>query len=107
MIEPTESEPLSEINRFCDAMIQIREEIREIEQGKYPQDNNVLTNSPHTIETLVGDKWDKPYSREKAAFPMKGLRAAKFWPTVGRVDDTYGDRNLICACPPISSYESE
>jgi glycine dehydrogenase len=105
MIEPTESEPLDELNRFCDALIQIRSEISEIEQGKYPKENNVLVNAPHTIETLVGDAWDKPYTREKAAFPMEGLRKNKFWPSVGRVDDTFGDRNLVCSCPPISSYE--
>ncbi|KAJ3034029.1 glycine decarboxylase subunit P [Rhizophlyctis rosea] len=107
MIEPTESESKGELDRFCDAMIQIREEIRAVEEGRQPRGNNVLTNAPHTVEVLVADKWERSYGREEAAFPVKGLRGKKFWPSVGRVDDTYGDRNLICSCPPIEDYEQE
>ena len=85
MIEPTESESKAELDRFCDALISIREEIRAIESGQQPKDNNILTNSPHTIETLVKTTWDKAYSREQAAFPMKHLKTRKFWPSVGRL----------------------
>lgn len=95
MIEPTESEAKAELDRFCDAMIRIREEIRAVEEGRQPRDNNVLTNAPHPVEQLLVDKWDRPYSREEAAYPMTSLRKKKFWPSVGRVDDTYGDRNLV------------
>ncbi|KNC97467.1 glycine dehydrogenase [Spizellomyces punctatus DAOM BR117] len=105
MIEPTESESKAELDRFCDAMIQIRQEIRAVEEGRQPRDNNVLTNAPHPVEHLLTEKWDRPYSREEAAYPMPGLRKKKFWPSVGRVDDTHGDRNLICSCPPIEAYE--
>ncbi|KAI9197243.1 glycine cleavage system P-protein-domain-containing protein [Polychytrium aggregatum] len=105
MIEPTESEPKAEIDRFINAMISIRNEIREIEEGRQPQTNNVLTNAPHTVEDLLKPEWDRPYSREQAAFPLPGLKKKKFWPTVSRVDDTYGDRNLICSCPPLEDYE--
>ncbi|PVV01656.1 hypothetical protein BB560_003920, partial [Smittium megazygosporum] len=94
MIEPTESESLFEIDRFCDAMIQIRNEIRDIEQGKYPRDNNLLVNSPHSLEDIASDTWNHPYSREQAAYPLKSLRARKFWPTISRIDDTYGDTNF-------------
>jgi glycine dehydrogenase len=104
MIEPTESEPKEEIDRFIDAMISIRNEIREIEEGKAPRENNVLTNSPHTLVDVIAEKWDRPYPREKAAFPAPGLREHKTWPTVGRIDGAYGDRNLICTCPPIAEY---
>eukprot|EP00003_Mantamonas_plastica_P033751 TRINITY_DN9898_c0_g1_i1.p1 TRINITY_DN9898_c0_g1~~TRINITY_DN9898_c0_g1_i1.p1 ORF type:complete len:828 (-),score=290.88 TRINITY_DN9898_c0_g1_i1:21-2504(-) len=96
MIEPTESEPKDELDRFCDAMIQIRKEIEEIEDGLYPKDNNVLVNAPHTLTQLTNDEWDKPYSREKAGYPVDYLRIRpKKWPTVGRVDNVYGDRNLV------------
>ncbi|KAI8802863.1 glycine cleavage system P-protein-domain-containing protein [Cladochytrium replicatum] len=105
MIEPTESESLGELDRFCDAMIKIRGEIRAIEEGKQPRENNVLTNAPHPVDTLLTEKWDRPYTREEAAYPLGYLRRRKFWPTVARVDDTYGDRNLICSCPPIEDYE--
>jgi glycine dehydrogenase len=105
MIEPTESEPKAELDRFCDALIAIREEIREIQMGTADRQNNVLKNAPHTAETVVSDKWSAPYSREKAAFPAPWTRAQKFWPAVGRVNNAYGDRNLICACPPIEVYE--
>ncbi|KAI8921627.1 glycine cleavage system P-protein-domain-containing protein [Entophlyctis helioformis] len=105
MIEPTESESLAEIDRFCDAMIHIRNEIREVEEGRQPRDNNVLTHAPHTLDVLLTPEWTRTYSRETAAFPTPILRKRKFWPTVSRVDDTYGDRNLICSCPPIETYE--
>jgi glycine dehydrogenase len=104
MVEPTESEPKCELDRFCEAMIAIRGEIREIEEGKQPRENNVLKNSPHTADVLIADRWDKPYSREKAAFPVPGLRRSKFWPSVGRLNAVLGDRQLICACPPIEDY---
>ncbi|PVU91218.1 hypothetical protein BB561_004503 [Smittium simulii] len=105
MIEPTESESLQEIDKFCDAMIQIKKEIEEIENGHMPRDNNVLINSPHCMEDLLTDKWDHPYTRENAAYPLAILRKNKFWPTVSRVDDAFGDTNLVCSCPPLSDYE--
>jgi glycine dehydrogenase len=104
MIEPTESESLEELDRFCEAMISIRNEIGEIEQGKASPENNVIFNSPHTSTMAVSDDWDKPYSREKAVFPLAWIRENKFWPSVGRVDNAYGDRNLVCSCEPIESY---
>ena len=104
MIEPTESESKEEIDRFCDALIQIREEIREIEAGMYPKDDNVLVNAPHTIRVAMAENWNKPYTREKAAFPVERLRFAKFWPSVSRIDSAHGDRNLICACVPTEAY---
>jgi glycine dehydrogenase len=103
MIEPTESEPLAEVDRFCDAMIAIRQEIAEIEAGDADQDNNVLRHAPHTADLLIAD-WDRPYSRERAFFPLPGAREDKFWPPVGRVDNVYGDRNLVCLCPPMDAY---
>lgn len=107
MIEPTESETKAEIDRFCDAMIGIREEIREIEQGIADPVNNVLKNAPHTATLVISDNWDMPYSREKAAYPNANTRVNKFWPTVRRVDSAYGDRNLICSCLPLEAYEEE
>jgi glycine dehydrogenase len=104
MIEPTESEPQEELDRFVDAMIGIREEIREIEEGRAPRDNNLLTNAPHTLVQVIEDAWERPYPRERAAYPMPGLREYKSWPTVGRVDGGFGDRNLVCTCPPTSAY---
>jgi glycine cleavage system P protein (glycine dehydrogenase) len=104
MIEPTESEPKEELDRFIDALIGIRQEIREIEEGKAPRGNNLLTNSPHTLVQVIADGWDRPYSRERAAFPMPVLREHKTWPTVGRIDGAYGDRNLVCTCPPVEEY---
>ena len=104
MVEPTESEPKAELDRFCDAMIAIREEIREIEQGKQPRDRNVLKGAPHTAEVLTADEWDRPYSRHRAAFPLPWVRAKKFWPAVGRLNAVLGDRQLICSCPPIEDY---
>jgi glycine dehydrogenase len=106
MIEPTESEPREELDRFINAMIAIREEIREVEQGQAPRDNNLLTNSPHTLAQVISDQWDRPYPRERAAFPMPGLREHKTWPTVGRIDGAYGDRHLVCTCPPVAEYGS-
>ncbi|HCR48746.1 MAG TPA: glycine dehydrogenase (aminomethyl-transferring), partial [Bacteroidetes bacterium] len=103
MIEPTESETKAELDRYCDALIAIRQEMEEVKNGLYPADNNVLKHAPHTAEVLFGE-WERPYSREKAAFPSAATRNHKFWPHVGRVDNAYGDRNLICACPPIEEY---
>jgi len=104
MIEPTESESKSELDRFCDAMIGIRNEIREIEEGKADPENNALKHAPHTMRTALAESWDRPYSREKAVFPIPELRFNKFWPAVSRVDDAYGDRNLMCTCVPIEEY---
>lgn len=102
MVEPTESETLFELDRFIDAMIAIREEIRQIEAGKLPQDNNPLKNAPHTAESLLSGDWNRPYTREAAAYPVAALRQAKYWSPVGRVDNVYGDRNLFCSCVPVS-----
>jgi len=102
MVEPTESEPLVELDRFCDAMISIHKEIDAVAAGTADKQNNVLKNSPHTASTIASDKWDHPYSREQAAFPTAFVRENKFWPYVGRVDNVYGDRNLFCSCQPIS-----
>jgi glycine dehydrogenase len=106
MIEPTESEPREELDRFVDAMIGIRQEIREIEEGRAPRQGNLLTNAPHTLVQVIGDSWDRPYTRERAAFPMPILREHKTWPTVSRIDAAYGDRNLVCTCPPVEEYGS-
>lgn len=105
MIEPTESEDKKELDRFIDAMISIKNEILEIEAGTYPKDNNVLKNAPHTAEEAMSDAWDFPYSREKAIYPLDSIRNSKFWISVSRVDDSYGDRNLVCSCLPIESYQ--
>ncbi len=104
MIEPTESESKPELDRFLEAMIAIRGEIREIESGKMDRKNNPLKNAPHTAESLVAASWDHPYTREKAVFPTAWVRESKFWPSVARIDNVYGERNLVCACPPIESY---
>ncbi|WAJ69160.1 aminomethyl-transferring glycine dehydrogenase [Catenovulum adriaticum] len=104
MVEPTESEPLVEIDRFIDAMIAIREEIDQVEKGVWALDNNPLVNAPHTMTDLVDENWNRAYSRELAVFPSPAAAANKFWPTVNRIDDVYGDRNLICSCPSIESY---
>ena len=104
MIEPTESETKDELDRFCEAMISIREEIREIEEGHVDPENNVLKHAPHTMRVAMADDWERPYSREKAIFPLDYLRFDKFWPAVSRVDDAYGDRNLMCNCVPIDAY---
>ena len=104
MIEPTESEDKAELDRFCDAMLGIREEIRAIEKGSMDKKDNALKNSPHTQLVIVNSEWSKPYSREQAAFPLPYIKENKFWPSVARVNNTYGDRNLICTCEPVSSY---
>ncbi|MGG7643588.1 aminomethyl-transferring glycine dehydrogenase [Rhodovulum sp. YNF3179] len=103
MIEPTESETKAELDRFCDAMLGIREEICAIEEGRLDRENNPLKNAPHTVEDLVGD-WDRPYSREQGCFPSGSFRVDKYWAPVGRVDNVYGDRHLVCTCPPVESY---
>jgi glycine dehydrogenase len=105
MIEPTESESRAELDRFCDAMIRIREEIRAIEEGRTDRQNNPLKNAPHTVEEVTAAEWDRPYSREEAAFPAPWVRERKFWTYVGRVDNVWGDRNLMCSCPPMENYE--
>ena len=105
MIEPTESESKEEIDRFCDALIQIRQEIAEIEAGKAEKGNNILTNSPHTAKVVTADSWDRSYTREQAAFPATWTKEYKFWPSVGRIDAGYGDKNLVCSCPPLEDYE--
>jgi glycine dehydrogenase len=106
MIEPTESEPKEELDRFCAALIAIREEIREIEEGKADRKVNVLKNAPHTAAVVISDSWSMPYGREKAAFPTQFVRDNKFWPAVSRVNNAHGDRNLICSCPPMEAYET-
>ena len=107
MIEPTESESKAELDRFCDALISIYNEIQEVIKGEADKENNVLTNSPHTAEMVTSDDWDKPYSRSKAAYPVKSLRDHKFWPYVGRIDNVYGDRNLVCSCVGMEEYTGE
>ncbi|MDP3743892.1 MAG: glycine dehydrogenase (aminomethyl-transferring), partial [Methylotenera sp.] len=104
MIEPTESESIAELDRFCDAMIAIREEIRAVENGSIAAEDTALRHAPHTILDIT-EEWDRVYSREQAVFPMRALRTNKYWPPVGRVDNVYGDRNLVCSCPPPSDYE--
>ena len=107
MVEPTESEDLAELDRFCDAMLSIRAEIDDIGSGRIPLEESPLRNAPHTMDDLVSDKWDRPYSREVGAYPAPWIRANKFWPSCGRVDNVYGDRNLVCTCPPLEAYEEE
>ncbi len=107
MVEPTESETKEELDRFIDAMISIREEIEKISNGIFDKLDNPLKNAPHTAETVINDKWPHAYSRELAAFPLSFVRENKFWPSVGRVDNAYGDRNLVCSCLPISDYDEE
>ena len=104
MIEPTESEPKGELDRFCDALIAIRKEIEDVVTGKADPKDNVLKNAPHTAAAVTINDWSHPYSREQAAYPLPWVRAAKFWPSVGRIDNPYGDRNLICICPPMEAY---
>ncbi|MGB3491122.1 MAG: aminomethyl-transferring glycine dehydrogenase [Elainellaceae cyanobacterium] len=104
MVEPTESESKAELDRFCDAMIAIRNEIREIEEGKVDAENNLLKHAPHTAECLISGDWNRPYSREQAAYPTDWTRDSKFWPAAGRLDDAFGDRNLVCSCLPIEDY---
>ncbi len=104
MIEPTESESQEELDRFCDAMIAIRQEIQAVVDGKADPKDNVLKNAPHTAVAIAADNWTHPYTREQAAFPLPFVRADKYWPPVGRIDNVYGDRNLICACPDVAEY---
>jgi glycine dehydrogenase len=104
MIEPTESESKQELDRFCDALIAIREEIREIEIGVAARGDNLLAHAPHTLEQVASDGWNRPYSRERAGFPSAATRVHKVWPVVGRIDGAYGDRNLVCTCPPVEAY---
>ncbi|MDP9930463.1 aminomethyl-transferring glycine dehydrogenase [Variovorax paradoxus] len=104
MVEPTESEPLAELDRFIDAMIAIRGEIRRVEEGVWPKDDNPLKHAPHTAASLLGTEWAHPYSRELGAFPLAELKQAKYWPPIGRVDNVYGDRNLFCSCVPVGDY---
>ena len=106
MVEPTESESKAELDRFCDAMIAIREEIRELEHGQVSWENNLLKNAPHTAEDLAAEDWSRPYSRQRAVFPSEWTRENKFWPAVGRIDQAYGDRNLVCSCLPMEAYDS-
>ncbi|SGY21073.1 BQ5605_C016g08191 [Microbotryum silenes-dioicae] len=106
LIEPTESEGLRDIDMFCDAMIKIRQEADEIAAGKQPRDNNIIKNAPHTQQVVMANEWNRPYSREEAAYPDKRLRQRKFWPSVSRVDDSYGDRNLVCECGTVDEYAS-
>jgi glycine dehydrogenase len=104
MIEPTESESLEELDRFCEAMIAIRGEIQDIEDGKIAHEDSPLAHAPHTARVVTGKNWDRKYSREQAAFPSAFTRKSKFWPYVGRIDNVYGDRNLVCTCIPIEEY---
>ena len=104
MVEPTESESFAELNRFCNAMIAIRKEIEEIETGASDQKNNVLRLAPHTLNTVTSENWDRPYSRQQAAFPLPDQAKNKFWPAVSRIDNAYGDRNLVCSCGPLDDF---
>ena len=105
MVEPTESEDLGELDRFIEAMIAIRGEIRRVEEGHWPRDDNPVSRAPHTAESVVGNEWNRSYSREEAAFPVPGLRRRKYWPPVGRVDNVHGDRNLFCSCVPVTDWQ--
>jgi glycine dehydrogenase len=104
MIEPTESENKQELDKFCDALLSIYEEIKSVENGEADRRDNVLKNSPHTLSVVTADEWNHAYPRGKAAFPLDYVRENKFWPAVSRVNNTYGDRNLICTCEPVESY---
>jgi glycine dehydrogenase len=106
MIEPTESESQEELDRFCDAMIAIRQEIQAVVDGKADPKDNVLKNAPHTAAAIASSDWAHPYSREQAAFPLPFVKADKYWPPIGRIDNAHGDRNLICTCPDIAEYAS-
>jgi glycine dehydrogenase len=106
MVEPTESESKAELDRFCDAMISIHGELCAIERGEWDRTNNPLKNAPHTATAVSSDRWDRPYSRERAAYPAPWLREHKFWPAVARIDNVYGDRNVFCSCPPVGELSS-
>ena len=105
MVEPTESESLQELDRFVDALKSIYQEIQDISEGRQDKIDNPLKNAPHTAETVISDNWQHVYTREQAAFPLNWLKENKYWPPVGRIDDAYGDRNLVCTCEPIESYQ--
>ena len=105
MVEPTESESLAELDRFVDAMLAIRAEISQIERGELARDDSALANAPHTAEDVLAADWDRPYTREQAAYPLPSVRSGKYWPPVSRIDGGYGDRNLVCACPPPEAFE--
>jgi glycine dehydrogenase len=105
MIEPTESESKKELDRLCQALILIKQEILDVEEGRADRENNVLKNAPHTALEIAGDEWLHPYQRTEAAYPAEWTKEHKFWPSVSRVDNTYGDRNLFCTCPPVEDYE--
>jgi len=105
MIEPTESESIGELDRFVDAMIQIRKEIGQVDSGEMDEENNPLKNSPHTLADMLDEQWDRPYSKMDAAYPLSNVASNKYWPSVNRIDNVYGDRNLFCACPAIEDYE--
>ena len=107
MVEPTESEDKAELDRFCDALLSIRREIEDVVQGRVQPAESPLKGAPHTADVVLADSWQRSYSREKAAFPAPWVNESnKFWPTVGRIDNVYGDRNLVCTCPPVSVYEN-
>jgi glycine dehydrogenase len=101
MVEPTESEPLAELDRFCDAMIAIRQEIRDVEEGRVKAEESPLRRAPHTTAAVTASSWTRPYTREQAAFPLPAVRESKFWPAVARIDNAFGDRNLFCTCPSV------
>jgi glycine dehydrogenase len=107
MVEPTESEDLAELDRFAEAMIAIRAEIRAIEEGRASREDNPLKNAPHTAAMCLVSEWRHGYSREQAAYPLPSLRSAKYWPPVARVDNAWGDRNLVCTCPPVSGTDPD
>ncbi|HEU0202744.1 MAG TPA: glycine dehydrogenase (aminomethyl-transferring), partial [Burkholderiaceae bacterium] len=107
MVEPTESEPKVELDRFIDAMIAIRGEIRAVEENRVDREDNVLRNAPHTAAMALAENWEHDYTREQAAFPLHALKQHKYWPPVARVDNVYGDRNIMCSCPPMTSYAGE
>ncbi|NBQ19976.1 MAG: glycine dehydrogenase (aminomethyl-transferring), partial [Synechococcaceae bacterium WB5_2A_257] len=106
MVEPTESESLKELDRFVEAMVAIRAEVAAIEAGQSDPQNNPLKRAPHTQSAVTADQWDRPYSRQQAAFPVAGLKPNKLWPAVARIDNAYGDRNLVCSCPSVQELES-
>ncbi|MDP1679875.1 MAG: glycine dehydrogenase (aminomethyl-transferring), partial [Candidatus Nitrotoga sp.] len=107
MIEPTESESKEELDRFCSAMISIRKEIDEIISGEADKEDNVIKNAPHTAKSVLTSNWKHSYSREKAVYPLKWVQDNKFWPSVARIDNVRGDKNLICSCPPIQAYAND
>ena len=107
MIEPTESESLQELDRFCDCLIKIKEEIDKIKSGDFDKNDNPIKNAPHTDLELASNKWEHKYSREEAAYPSKFLRSSKFWPPVARVDNVYGDKNLFCTCPSMDEFKED